>query len=341
MKIGIALSHRITAQKTFLDCKKIVTDKASKLAIAKDLEFDTLAKNKAFLNSDLIIVFGGDGSFLKTSQAIQNTTPLIGIGCGERNFLSHAPASNAAAYLQETLSRPLKTETRTRIAENRTSIPVLNEILISPHTSATIMHYELFINGKFQFHDYADGVLICTPTGSSAYNHAAGGPLITLPTSAFAITPLHSIEQRTPLVVPDSSRIEIRKIQSQDKQIELVLDGQQRHSIPNAQNESIQIHKSPHPLCVAEYRPQQMIFPPVSSIEKLAPSSRFVLTVIRQLGTATQAELNEATKLDPRTIRRAIAELLENAQITQRPFASDQRKYLYHAVASSKKPVNR
>lgn len=328
LQIGIALSRRENAKTIFQSVKPLLEKNGHTLITAKNLDLEQLLQNKEFLSSDLILVFGGDGSILKTCQAIQTKTPIAGIGCGERNFLAAIPGPDAAKGIQELLEGNYSQQIKTRLTDSQDALTALNEILITPERSATLMHYEVWVDGERIGQDTADGLLVATPTGSSAYNQAAGGPRLLEKSSSLVITPLHSIENCKSLVVSDTSAIEIKKIHCFGSELELVWDGQKRKKL---QEDEIRIQKSPHASVFAEPNPTRR--PPSDAIlANASPSSRFVWNLILQNGAMTQIELAKATNLHPRTIRRAIAELLYQKKISQKPLAKDQRQNLYHST---------
>ncbi len=328
LHIGIGLSSRESAKAAYLESRKILHKYGQKITVEKKLDLDPLSKRTDFLESDLIIVFGGDGSFLKVCQALRNETPVLGIGCGERNFLSQINCHDAPKGIQDVLDHPLSIEKKTRLEVKGIDTPILNELAVVPSHSATVMHYEAVVDDKRLWHDYADGVLIATPTGSSAYNTAAGGPRLLDHTHAIAITPLNSIEKHRPTVTSENATIRIQKIHCMDHPLQLVLDGQQR--LPLEEN-NITISKSRYPAHLIQTKEPVHVHRP-QHLEELAPSSRFAYALIRQRGAMTQTELVSATRLDPRTIRRAVKELLDAQAITKRPYGTDQRQDLYHIL---------
>ena len=328
IQIGIALSRRESAKSAFKESQKIFKNPRFELVVEKNLELNHLQHRKEFLKSDVFFVFGGDGSFLKVCQAISSKTPVYGIGCGERNYLSQIPCHQAAKGIQEILGQPLQSESKTRLDIEGIPIPILNELVICPEHSATVMHYEIFVNQKRLWHDYSDGVLISTPTGSSAYNAAAGGPYLLDHTKAVVITSLHSIEKRRPVVVSEDAVIHIKKIHCLDQHIQLVLDAQQRTPLTTSE---IILTKSNSPVFLGTAKPPHTS-PDSQTMDQWSPSSRFVFALIRQHGAMTQGELQKATGLNLRTIRRAVKQLLNAQAVTKRPFGRDQRQDLYHLL---------
>lgn len=325
-RIGIALSSRETSSTVFNACKRTFGRFQTKLSVARKLDFGELKKNADFLASEIIICFGGDGTFLKVAQAIQTKTPLFLVGTGERNRLSTIDAQEAPKKIEEILQGKYRTEKRFRLSSTTPQSPLaLNEILIAPVRSATVMQYDLTIDGKRQGNDRADGVLVCTPTGSSAYFAATGGPIIETGVAAIGIAPLHSIDNTPKRICDSHKKIGFEKISS-SAGIEAVFDGQQRKTCPP----SIQIHLSNKPVWIGYPLNQQK--PP--KLEKTAwtPSARIVLSILENTGASTQNELAQKSGLNSRSIRRATQALLLKKKITKRAYFADKRQELYQLM---------
>ncbi len=326
--VGIAVSQRETAQLVFDECKKIFDKKKATITIAKELELETLKQNKEFLQSDIIICFGGDGTFLKVCQAIQTKTPIFSVGCGERNILATIEAEEAPQQIEEILQGRYSIEPRTRIElVHANAPPALNEIAIVPKKSATVMHYELVVDGKAQWNDYADGILVATPTGSNAYFSSLHNPRIETSAPVLGISPINSLEKKRALIISKSKKIVVQKIFCTEG-IEIVLDGQQR--IP-AEKE-IQIQSSPHPCWIG--KPLAGTIQQHNLRASLKPSSRFVLLNLTIHGAGTQEDLIKQTGLNARTVRRAINQLIQKKLVSKRQFGKDKRQWLYHPLVS-------
>lgn len=326
-KIGIAISKRETAKLVFRQCKKIFQKKKAKLIITANLEFEKLKKNTEFLQSDLIICFGGDGSFLRVCQAIRTRIPVFLVGTGERNYLSSIDANEAPKKIEQILDGQYKTEKRDRLETNIKNIPqALNEIVIATKQSASVLHYELYIENQKKWHDYSDGIIVCTPTGSSAYFAAAGGPEIETKAQVIGIASLNSIEKRNKIICNNKHKIKIKKISALSP-VEIIIDGQQRTSIAD----NAEIHLSKNPVYIG--------FPAEKTIKakqvipgKTTPSARIILMLLQSHGASTQQEIIALSGLHSRSIRRALEKLLLQKKIAKRPYSKDKRQDLYHPV---------
>ena len=183
---------------------------------------------------DLVVVLGGDGTLLSAARATAAAdVPLLGVNLGSLGFLTEVPIS--ALYLMlEAIARgraPVETRSLMQcdlLREQRVlgTYLVFNDAVVNKTALARLNTYDLFIDKAFVASYRADGMIVATPTGSTAYSLSAGGPVLMPTVEAFVITPVapHSLTHR-PLVVPDSAEIEIL-LRSEEEVAYLSLDGQ-------------------------------------------------------------------------------------------------------------------
>jgi len=181
---------------------------------------------------DFVFVIGGDGTILKTGRFYaKSKTPIFGINLGRLGFLSQSSEEEIECSVEKILNGEFKIEDRIMLKSD--SNIALNDFVIKgPYTGRT-SKFSLKINGKFVCDYLADGIIIATPTGSTAYGLSAGGPVLTPELKAFVIVPIcaHTLTAR-PLVVPDSEKISVC---TQDKDIKYVVsaDGQKFYEFCN------------------------------------------------------------------------------------------------------------
>ncbi|MBZ5688999.1 MAG: NAD(+)/NADH kinase [Acidobacteriia bacterium] len=183
---------------------------------------------------DLVIVLGGDGTLLSAARATAAVdVPLLGVNLGSLGFLTEVPQQSlytmldAIARGRATVEhRALMECTLLRGDEVRGSYLVFNDAVVNKTTLARLNTYDLYIDGVFVSSYRADGMIVATPTGSTAYSLSAGGPVLMPTVKALVVTPVapHSLTHR-PLVVPDSTEIEIL-LRSEEEVAYLSLDGQ-------------------------------------------------------------------------------------------------------------------
>ncbi len=166
---------------------------------------------------DVALSVGGDGTFLTTAmQVVARQIPVLGINCGNLGFLADVHTDDVEMVLQKLLTKDFITEQRSMLeltADKGLSIaPVaLNEIAVLKQELASMITVETSLNGE-PFHNYnGDGLIISTPTGSTAYNLSAGGPIAVPQSRVMLLSPVatHSLNVR-PLVVPDDWQLDLR-----------------------------------------------------------------------------------------------------------------------------------
>ena len=203
---------------------------------------------------DCVIVLGGDGTLLSAARWIgDQEIPILGIKFGEVGFLSATTGDQVVAAVETMLSRPLQTEPRMRleveVIQNSEEIlreTVLNDVVINKGALARLTHIVTSIDDHYLTTYTADGLIIATPTGSTAYSLAAGGPVIHPAVPGIILTPIcpFTLTNR-PLIVPDSVCIEL-KLDQRFEDIMLTMDGQSGFAI--TKQTVIRVCKSDHPL---------------------------------------------------------------------------------------------
>ncbi len=204
--------------------------------------------------ADLLIVLGGDGTLISTNRIISGKNiPILGINLGRLGFLTETKVDEALDTIKKVLSGKYKYDNRMKLyseifnnGEKVFETEVLNDIVINKGALARIIDIEVSIDGQFVNLYRADGLIVSTPTGSTAYTLAAGGPIIYPTLHSIVITPIcpHSLTHR-PIVVHDDSELKIR-ILNDDEKVFITYDGQIGRKM--SLKEEIYIRKSPQPL---------------------------------------------------------------------------------------------
>ena len=178
---------------------------------------------------DLIVLIGGDGTFLSIAEAaVSNQVPVAGFNLGTLGFLTENHKETLESCLNEIFARPLRLSNRKLVEihfKGNTYI-ALNDVVASKGNIARIITLALFINGTHVADVRADGLIISTPTGSTAYSIAAGGPIVTPDVNGLVVTPIcpHSLTFR-PLVIPDNQTISV-KLGTSNSEVFITIDGQ-------------------------------------------------------------------------------------------------------------------
>jgi NAD+ kinase len=181
-----------------------------------------------------IIVLGGDGTLLSAARAAAKAgIPIVGVNLGALGFLTEVSLDELYSTLQSIDQRSCGLDIRSmvhcevsRAGSVIASFDALNDVVVGKGTIARLNHCDVFIDGVFVSRYQADSLIVSTPTGSTAYSLAAGGPILMPNVDTFVVTPVsaHSLTHR-PLVVRDSSRIEI-VVMTGDEEAYLSIDGQ-------------------------------------------------------------------------------------------------------------------
>lgn len=177
---------------------------------------------------DYIICFGGDGTFLRTLHRIASpTTPILAINSGHLGFLTDLDIHDAAQYIDRLISGEYLIEERRLLSVEVEGYQAyaLNEIAIQKRETGSIINVETHINEYFLADYAADGLIVATPTGSTAYSLSLNGPLVSPDCPVLLITPIapHSLSMR-PIVLPDTVTLHL-KVFSRSSTFMLVTDG--------------------------------------------------------------------------------------------------------------------
>jgi NAD+ kinase len=181
-----------------------------------------------------VIVLGGDGTLLSAARVVAKAgIPILGINLGTLGFLTEVPMAEVYDSLEAVDQNHCRIDSRSLIHSQLVrggqciaTFDSLNDVIVSKAAIARLASFELYIDQMFVSTYKADGLIISTPTGSTAYSMAAGGPILTPSVDAFVVTPVspHSLTHRV-LVVRDSSEIVIA-VKTGDEQAFLSIDGQ-------------------------------------------------------------------------------------------------------------------
>ena len=208
---------------------------------------EVLSREAVIAGSDLLIVCGGDGSILAVARrAAARSVPVLGVNFGQLGFLSEVEAAGLSGALDRVLSGDYEVERRLmlRASWQGQEVDALNDIVVRRESSLAVVRADVEVDGLKLDHYVADGILVSTPTGASAYALSCGGaivhPRLTC-LSLMAICP-HSLRARPVMLAPDqeiSVRIEARSLPAM-----ICADGQDQISM--ASGESVRIRRAPY-----------------------------------------------------------------------------------------------
>jgi NAD+ kinase len=187
-----------------------------------------------YCKPEFVIVLGGDGTLLAAARAVaQLDIPILAVNLGSLGFLTEVRVEELDISIKAAIEGRCIRDARTMIAcdlvrrdQKISSFFALNDVVVTKSAIARLLEVEVFVDAEFVANYKADGVIISTPTGSTAYSLAAGGPVLVPSVDAFIVTPVspHALTHR-PLVVRDSSEIVLLVKGSLDEVI-LTIDGQ-------------------------------------------------------------------------------------------------------------------
>jgi len=196
---------------------------------------DGLPREKIPESVDLVVVLGGDGTLLSIAHlAAVAGVPVMGVNLGRLGFLTEVPVSEARDSLEAFISGDPKVVSFRWLLEARTSKSsyyCLNDAVVSKGVLARMIEFIVAVHGKELSTLKADGMIISTPTGSTAYSMSAGGPIINPGVEGIVITPIcpHTLTFR-PMIVPSSSNISLKLITG-GEEVYLTLDGQRGETL--------------------------------------------------------------------------------------------------------------
>jgi NAD+ kinase len=215
-------------------------------SIASKLGYFGVSLSNSSFSADLIVVLGGDGSVLRAVRLLAHQIPIVGVNQGHVGFLTDLEQEHVGEILAE-LSLPLSVESRMRITiacDGKSFGSALNEAVIVTSCPSKILEFETFVDGKKSSGFRADGLIVGTPTGSTAYTMSAGGPIVDPSIEAFVLVPLAPFMMSSrPHLISSTREIEVRLMGT--KPAELVLDGQTQYDL--GEEVSLVVRKSQEP----------------------------------------------------------------------------------------------
>ena len=194
-------------------------------------------------NIDLLVVFGGDGTLLNSARKyLEYEIPILGVNMGNVGFLTDIKVENFHTSMQEMLDGNYKIEERNLVSAkfNDNHLYGLNEVVIHSGAYAQLMRYRLNVNDKVVYEQRSDGLIIATPTGSTAYSLSAGGPIIHPSLDVWTIIPMlpQSISSR-PFVISSNEKVEMELFEGPSENAKICVDGQKDIDVPYGLNISI------------------------------------------------------------------------------------------------------
>ncbi len=228
---------------------------------AAALSIRSVSRDELTRESDLLVAVGGDGTMLHAAALTENADiPLLGVNRGRLGFLTDVSPDQMLESLDQILSGNYAKESRLRLAatifrgkETISESLALNDVVLQRRDTGRILDFETRIAGRYVNTHMADGLIVATPTGSTAYALSCGGPIIEPHLEAVVVVPIcpHTLSDR-PIVVPASQKIEVTLLQRDDIKAEVSVDGHAMGDFQPGDKLSIE----------AAENPAQLIHPP-------------------------------------------------------------------------------
>ncbi|MFQ7001891.1 MAG: NAD(+)/NADH kinase [Clostridium sp.] len=241
-RIGIAINPSKDNENKIV---QMVKDKFNeKFDLEEIIVFNSYETKNLILHKplDLIVVLGGDGTLLNVAREISKKAyevPIFGINIGNLGFLSSIDISEIDKALNKLKNQEYSLEKRMLlncIQENKEPIIALNDVVVARGTLSRMVKFEIFIDGKAYSTFKGDGLIISTPTGSTAYSFSAGGPFLYPNLDLIALTPIcpHT-KSMQPMIISGDSTVEIIP-ENGEEEIYLTIDGQKATKINQREN---------------------------------------------------------------------------------------------------------
>ncbi len=287
---------------------------------------------------DLVMVAGGDRGILDYFHKVEtDSAPVLGIyETDSTGFLAQLEVRDLESATSRLKRGDYSVDQVFRLAvkvDGKQVDPVLNDVAVFPSKSATLMEHVLRIDGNDIWHDNSDGIIVSTPTGSTAYSMSAGGPMVMQKSPVFLVVSVNSLDNtRRPLVVPNDSRLEITDITSR-YHCEVVLDGGRRMQVKKM------LECSRHEFSARLVRlagdsssAASLMAKKVQLAEdmlKMPPSAKLLLKTLEYEGALSQKDLAARTMLPERTIRLSLSHLISQGYVKKKTSLRDARQRIY------------
>lgn len=288
-------------------------------------------------DADIILVLGGDRGILNYfHKVVTNSVPVLGLYESEAiGFLAQLDIRYLDSALSQIRLGEYHVDDVFRLAvkvDGKEVEPVLNDVAVFPSKSAMLMEHVLKIDGRDVWHDSSDGVIVATPTGSTAYSMSAGGPMVLEKSRVFIVVSVNSVDNtRRPLIVPYDTNLQIADITSR-YHCEVVLDGGSRIGI----KKTLECYRHQFPAKLLrlsrDFSATSMIAKKVKLAEDLLsmpPSAKLVLKTLEYEGALSQKDLSARTMLPERTVRLSLSHLLTRGFVNRKTSLRDARQKIY------------
>ena len=330
MKIALSLDEPPDSM-SLAQIRKTLDSLNISISIMKDGDYSLAT------DADIILVLGGDRGILNYfHKVVTNSVPVLGLYESEAiGFLAQLDIRYLDSALSQIRLGDYHVDDVFRLAvkvDGKEVEPVLNDVAVFPSKSAMLMEHVLKIDGRDVWHDSSDGIIVATPTGSTAYSMSAGGPMVLEKSRVFIVVSVNSVDNtRRPLIVPYDTNLQIADITSR-YHCEVVLDGGSRIGI----KKTLECYRHQFPARLLrlsrDFSATSMIAKKVKLAEDLLsmpPSAKLVLKTLEYEGALSQKDLSARTMLPERTVRLSLSHLLTRGFVNRKTSLRDARQKIY------------
>ena len=240
-KVGVVLRPSTPEIKdSYIRLKKIFNNYNIEVSLEKQSAVMIGLEGESFemicAESDFLVSFGGDGTLISSvRKSFDFDIPILGVHAGNLGFLADLSLDELDSFVQKIIKHEYRVDERAVLEatviknSQECKMYAFNDIVLTRTSVSNMIHIETLVNSKAFNTYYGDGVIVSTPTGSTAYNLSAGGPVLFPMTNVFALTPIcpHSLTQR-PVVLPGKFAIEMK---TSEERALIIIDGQDMHEL--------------------------------------------------------------------------------------------------------------
>ncbi len=288
---------------------------------------------------DLLVAVGDNPYLLSVFRRAPGSVPVLGVGSAGFGVLTETTVEGFESAVKRVAAGDFWVEDVARLdvkVGDRARALALNEAAVVAAQPGQFVRYSLWVADELVWRDRGDGLIVATPTGSTAYALAAGGPIVLAKTRVFSVVPICSSEGNRPLIVEKDATLSVTDAWA-DAGVDVVADGRERLRV--ARGERITFARSTEParfVRLGEKRYTQMLGKmkmargdAPGSLKDAPPSAKFVVKLLEYEGPLTQQEMIRESELSERTVRNAVAWLLEHGAIQKEPSLRDARQDVY------------
>lgn len=325
MRIALLSSRDAVTRRHAAEAIRTVRERFPEVSLAADLGTPP---------PDALVVLGDDRFLLRALRRVGSQTRVLTVGHG---FLAEVPPEQTTWAMEALLEGRHWIEERLRLEvrmDGRRLPPALNEAALSTSRGAGFLRYALEVDGEKVWQDSGDGVIVCTPTGSTGYGLSAGGPVVMENAEAIVVVPVCSSTGRRPLVLPARGVVAITEIESRLGR-DLVLDGQERIRV---RSKGFTIQASADPARFVRFGKARylQVFGKLTARQRAAelparaaPSVRFLYRLLEDEGAMTEKRLITESRMPERTVRNALSHLVRAGLVRRDPSLRDARETVF------------